>query len=475
MQRSVRCRASGGLAPGAAMCIALVTAGCQSYSPQPPDLAGHYEKWLQRSPKDAALHSYAASLDAADDAQANQRRLTRTHAEQLAMQFNAQLRQARARAGVSQARADHAGLLDDPVLNLGVERILAGVDHPWETMNSISFTLPTSGSLAYEQRQADAAHRAQLFRVFEQEWQVLTDVRTTWIAWSAAQERVHVTQTYLQQLREIVNIIQRMEDVGELARVQAGLFYIELHTRLNDLARLEAQVRDRSYELRKLMGFAPHGEVDPLDDATPSFAFANPGVELSQAARLSRELHPRVLVRQAEHDAAERVLALEIRRQYPDIVLGPGYGNKGGNSRLLMGFSLPLMVFNRNRQAIAEAQAQRSLAEQSLETAFEGLVNDYAVADNEREAVAEQIARMNEMLIPLVDQQYADARSVAELGEVDTVLLLDTLRRQYETKMNLIDLHARQSRLHVQMRALLGPELSQQAEQSAENAMEVLP
>jgi hypothetical protein len=65
---------------------------------------------------------------------------------------------------------------------------------------------------------------------------------------------------------------------------------------------------------------------------------------------------------------------------------------------------------------------------------------------------------MHQSIIPLVDQQYADARRVAELGEVDTLLLLDTLRRQYEAKIELISLMSRRSLAAVRIAELLGPE-----------------
>ncbi len=75
----------------------------------------------------------------------------------------------------------------------------------------------------------------------------------------------------------------------------------------------------------------------------------------------------------AEYEVAERTFELEIRKQYPDLQIGPGYGLEDGQDQVLMGLSLPLPVLNANRQAIARAEANRSVARASVEAALERL------------------------------------------------------------------------------------------------------
>jgi len=446
--------------------VAAFLAGCQSYAPHPPDLAGHYAHWIERHPSSTDVSTLAEALRHAgqpieparrDDSE----RVDLEEAELIALVFNPDLRLARLRAEVTGATLDHADLWDDPVLSAGLERTLASVEDPWEAFGSINFTLPISGRLEKAKQRADAAHHAQLYRVLEQEWQLRTQLRRTWIEWSAAREKASIARSYLDGLDELITIIRRMEEVGELARVQAGLFYIELHTRQNEARSLEAIERDREIELCRLMGLPPQVVDEHALTLAPRVAMRKGDgashVESVDAPRLIRERHPRVLRRRAEHTVAERELALQIRRQYPDIVLGPGLGLEDGHSKLLFGISLPVPILNRNQQRIAEAIAEREHARAALETAYERLLTDFSAVENELAAAHDQLERMRGTIIPLVDEQYADARRIAELGEVDILLLLDTLRRRHEAKLDLIDLEMKRSLAIVRLETLLGP------------------
>ncbi len=64
--------------------------------------------------------------------------------------------------------------------------------------------------------------------------------------------------------------------------------------------------------------------------------------------------HPAIRRRAAEYEVAEASLRLEVRRQYPDIQLGPALGMEDGQGRGGVGFSVPLPILNANRRGIAE-------------------------------------------------------------------------------------------------------------------------
>lgn len=447
-----------------AAAVAILPAGCQTYSPNPPDLTAHHELWEERGRNHPEVAAFAETLRQTGVAVASpdaDEPCTLKQAEMISLVFNPDLRLARSRAGVTKAASEFADLWDDPVLEAGLERVLASVDHPWEGAGSINFTLPISGRLEYEKARADAAHHAELYRVLDKEWQIRSELRRAWIEWSAVREKVHVTSSFLDRLEDIAEIVRRMEEVGELARVQAALFSIELHTRRNESRSIEAQVRDRELLLCRLMGLPPNIVAEGAA-FEPRVVVDSPATSSEDAARRIREQHPRLQAKRAKHTTAERSLALQIRRQYPDLTFGPGYGYEDGHNKLLVGFSLPIGLFNRNRAGIAEATAQREHARAELETAYERLLGELAAARNKLEAAEDQLSRMRETIIPLVDQQYDDARHVAELGEVDTLLLLDTLRRQYEAKIDLIDLEARRSIAAIRLRELLGPSEDEQ-------------
>ena len=90
--------------------------------------------------------------------------------------------------------------------------------------------------------------------------------------------------------------------------------------------------------------------------------------------------HPKVEVALTRLGGTEKSLESEIRRQYPDIKLGPAYANEEGLDRfgLIAGISIPL--WNRNRKGIAEAEGARDEARLAAIDAWRSLVCDTATA-----------------------------------------------------------------------------------------------
>jgi CRISPR system Cascade subunit CasA len=166
---------------------------------------------------------------------------------------------------------------------------------------------------------------------------------------------------------------------------------------------------------------------------------------------------PAIAAGKSRYEAAERTLELEVRKQYPDLTVGPGFEREEGVDKVLLNLSLPIPVLNANRRAIAEAGAAREAARAELEAALEHLLSDLAVAERELLAAAAQRRTLEEEIVPLVDAQYADARRVAQLGEISTLVLLETLTRQHDAKLRLIESHQADVKAAIRFDELVGP------------------
>ncbi len=147
----------------------------------------------------------------------------------------------------------------------------------------------------------------------------------------------------------------------------------------------------------------------------------------------------------------------QIRAQIPDIGLTPGYGEQDGIRQFTLGVFLPIPIFNGNRQAIEAAFAKREVARLEVERTVETIVADAALARTELRSLMRQRAIVEAELVPLVELQYAEARDLARLGEVDTLILLDGLKQQHEAKLRLVE-SRRDERLAVlALEAIAGP------------------
>ena len=199
---------------------ALLLAGCQKYQPMPLDLAGTDAALLARDPASGEVVAYAEHLaalstnlgvkyDPSDG-------LSLPEAEVVALFFNPTLRQARLQARVPAVGAQEAGRWEDPELSVDGARILDSVDKPWVLGGLLSFTLPISGRLGVAKRQALAEADAGMLRAHLQERQIVAELRSRWLEWSALQQRAELTSQYLRDLDDIVQQAEKLRQTGEI-------------------------------------------------------------------------------------------------------------------------------------------------------------------------------------------------------------------------------------------------------------------
>ena len=168
----------------------------------------------------------------------------------------------------------------------------------------------------------------------------------------------------LLKLVTVLLLVVQMERAGEIARTEAKLFRIEKATKASDLAVLESRAHESDLRLRQLMGMSP--------DAPLRFRAMGVGPPRASAAQRNdpaelKRRSPTMLVAATEYEAAEKTLELEIRKQYPDLYIGPGFGREDGQDQMLLGLSIPIPILNANRQRIAKARVQRELARAGVE------------------------------------------------------------------------------------------------------------
>jgi outer membrane protein TolC len=399
-----------------------------------------YAKWLSRGSPAATVY------DPADG-------LSLDEAEVVALFFNPSLRTARLRARVPLVGASEAGRWEDPQLRVDAERIVESVSNPWVVGGVLNLTLPLSGRLGLERDKARGEATAEQLRVVVQEQRLLGELRIAWLEWSATLEQVALTRALVGELEQIVQAAEKLREAGEIDSLDARLFRIERLTQAGKLQALEAQARGEEIDLRSRLGLAPAADVTLVASLTPP----RPNVPTTQASPAALESHPRVLAARAEYEVAERALRLEIRRQYPDLAVGGGFGTDEGTERVLGGIGLPLPLWNQNRRAIAEARAAREAARSAAEGEYEQLLADAARSHVALDAAAKRLRFVETELAPLVDEQLAAARQLGKLGNYNALVLLEALKAVYDAKSEVLQARLKLGLATARVRALLEP------------------
>jgi outer membrane protein, heavy metal efflux system len=449
------------------------SAGCQSYERMPLDMDAARMAWLSRSPAEPSVREFAAALRKAETCDGPGEihgfdpsdGLTLAEAEAVTLVFNPDLRLARLEANVTRATAMHAGLWQDPVLGVDLERIVSGAGgaNPWVVASTIGITIPISGRLDAEKARAGADLAAKLDRVAAKEWAVRSALRELWVEWSAARVRAEVTQELIAKLRDVASLADQQEKAGSMTRLDARLFRVELAGREADLIATTARVKELQLQLTAMLGLAP--ETSPT--LVPTVTFAARTTDMEKLRLLLDSSNPELAAVRAEYEVSEQSLRTEVRKQYPDLTIGPGYGTDQGDHRILLGASLPIPLWNRNQQGVAQASAQREVARGRFETTYEHLFFKLAIALTRFESGKAQRSLVESSVVPLADEQEADVRRVAALGRVDPLLLLESLKTQYAAKVRLVEARASESIGAVRLDELIGPPIPKPNQPSA--------
>jgi cobalt-zinc-cadmium efflux system outer membrane protein len=419
--------------------------GCQSHPRKPLDVAGHVAEYHARSVSAPAVAEFAASLNAAtpgritfDTADG----LTLEEAEVVALVFSPELREARARAGVASASAANAGLWEDPMVDVSIERMLTSMGRPWTVMGGLGFTLPITGVPKYEKQMAEGGLTVELARAAAMEWEVRTALRKAWVEWSASRELVTVLEGRLAELDRLLERITLIVQAGEMQRVEAQMFRVEREMVSAELIRARGEASIREMMIRREMGLPAKAELILL-----------PRLVVEATDEPVASTHPELVLAEAEYEMAERALELEVAMQFPSIGLGAGTGREEGNGLLTWGLTMPLPILNANREGLAKALASRELERIRCERMHEDLAIRAATAAATLRARRAEREAYEKGVVPMVDAQAADVERITAVGRVEPLMLMDSVSRRAEAKMRVIEARMEESLAAVELAA----------------------
>ena len=245
-----------------------------------------------------------------------------------------------------------------------------------------------------------------------------------------------------------------MEARGEISRIEARLFRLERMSAIASFQSLVARVESARLAILALIGLPPNAVLkmqnSPFETDSP--------VDTERMRQNIVATNPSVQVLRAEYLLAEHSVELEVERQYPDLQIGPGYGEQDGDRQFVLGLGIALPIFNANRQAIAEAIATREVARASAENAVESLLAEIAAVEIEWRASSAHRTLIAEEILPLMEAQDMDVRRLAQLGgEIDALILLESLKREHEVRLKLIETTHAESRAALRIMEIAGP------------------
>jgi len=445
-------------------------AACTSVPPEPVDPQADLGAFNARreaigriATQGEVLDLHPVAIDPADG-------LTLDEAAWVALVFNPELRVARAEAGVTQARADHAGLWPDPSIGLQFSRLIDATDNPNELFGLVWFTIPVSGRLEAEVAMRGEERRAALADVAALEWSTVCDLRAAWARWSATVQSLDGAADQSRLLEAAESAAAALAGLGEAGRTDSEVRRAAVAVARAELAQMMVRESDQSAAVLRILGL-PRTEGAGL---VPMLADTRPADACNEPAALERRIIDgspsirRALVRYA---VAEARLVLEVRKQYPDLQVGPGFGQQDGFEQFQLGLNIPVPILNANRGGIAEAVALRGVARAEVEHAV-------AIAAIEASQACRRLAashgirgELEESLLPSLDRQSELIHELVAMGELDRIDAADRLARSRDARMRWLQARLDESLAAIDLARVLGPEAAQGMTQTNQDPM----
>ncbi len=389
---------------------------CVGYRSAPVDLSRYTEQWRQLS----------ARLCPGGQA------LTLGQVHHIGLILNPGLNEARLTHARSTAVAECAGLWDDPSLSADITRVFK--DYATNRGVGMSLALPLTGIPAIAKKAAEHYKEADFWMVREKERAYLEQLDTLHTAILLTHAKHALMKKRLTQLRDERDRIARLHEMGEASFSEYQVTNQRLIDTIKEEQELASDHLAKHLELVNLMGLHPDCRRVEVEESLAR------GIPAALAAPTPEQLlqNPGLRSKLAGYGATEQELRVEIRRQYPEISLGPVYSYEGGNDKLGLGIGFNLPLWNRNREAIARATGDRAVRQAETISAWRNLVQQ-ATSLADRQRLALKHCRTERERLAALTSNAQKQEKLFTLGETGLPELAETRHEVYQRQISYLD------------------------------------
>jgi outer membrane protein TolC len=388
----------------------LLIGGCKSYEPKPLNWEEESNTWLENR---------TLTFSSLDDV-AN-----------IALIGNAKLNKLRIESAAAENVAKESGWWEDPELDTDIMRIVNPADHPYLGGASLSFSIPLSGALKLDEKSARAYSDAAKEEILAAEKDVVANAKIAAVRFVYAKR---IAETIIKfddekRIKDAFDGAEKLTSVGELQTTELASAKRRRHERTHKLRQAENEADEAESLLRKLLGVSPKAKIVFKNDLATQCPHTSMPPEINP---LRYTQHPEVRALAYRLEGGEAALEAEIRRQYPDLKLGPAYSNEEGLDRfgLVAGITLPL--WNRNRKGIAEAEGVRN-------SAYIDAVNKWKEIVADVHNARRKLKRLLDHRAENPSRNVDEANALSDAGEINPLEFLSIREEILETHLSELE------------------------------------
>ena len=385
------------------------------------------------------LAASASAAPAADDGDpfGDSRRLTPTGLVNAVLARNPGIKALEAAAQAAEFRIAPAGALDDPSLNYYAAPETAGGSRGLQQRFELNQPLPWPGKLALREDTARWRAAAASEDIDELRLRVVAAAKSLSAEWTYVHRALAINadhQALLQELRRVAETRYAAGRAGQQDALQAEVARARLAAEAITLERRRREVQAR---INALLNRPAQGHVPPPTDL-PESRPVPPLAALQQRAAHEHPALARVRARIAEAQAQK---ALAEKDFYPDFRVMAGYNSLWNNPdqrwTVGVGINLPFDYGNKRSGTLDAARAELLRRRWQLTDREAQLLGELEAARAGVEETASVIGIYRTRLLPLAEDNLAAARADYRAGAGAFLNIIDAEREQLRTEDGL--------------------------------------
>lgn len=359
--------------------------------------------------------------------------VNQTQARQIGLLLNPDLNKARLKLAASKAVAKQSGWWNDPSFSWDIEQVLQ--ENTINMSGSLGFTIPVTGLPALEKQVAEQYKEADFWLLRQAELDFLSTLDQAWNKLAVTQRRKAVIQDRLDVLKQENGMIEKLIAAGEVEFSSRQVASQRMNDAIREFQTVKETELEQQMELVKLMGMHPSSAQRLRFLTSQGFRIPAPVSAPSPAALMES---PKVKVQMAAYATTETLLKTEIRRQYPELELGPSFTRDDGEKEVggEIGFNIPL--WNRNRKAIAEARGARDTSRLDTVQLWKAELFNARQLDASQQMVIRH-CRTERQRMEAFSASVQTMEKLHGIGEASLLELAENRHQLYESHLAFLD------------------------------------
>ena len=351
-----------------------------------------------------------------------------------ALKNSPEIRAAQARVSASTYRIPQAKTLPDPMFMIGYQnegwrRYTFGETSDAQWMFSASQMFPFPGKLSLKGEMA--ARESESSRALYDSVRLRTIARVRELYYE-----LFLAYKNIDLIRDKGALFSRLEDAA-LARYSSGMGQqqevLMAQTEKYMLLEREEMFKQKVQSLEAMLNSTTGRDVtSPLGRPAglPSGAQAR---DMDELLRRAYENSPEIRSREKMIAAAEARVRMAGREYYPDFTVNANYANRGGGEfpdmwSLTTTINVPIYYRTKQKQAVLEAEASLSEAQQELAAARLMIASNISDSYSMHKTAEKLMELYKDGLIPKIYQDFESALAGYATGKVEALTVINRLK-----------------------------------------------